>query len=275
MSEVKVTKKDIQEARKPDVVLESATTLFDWLLARRTLVLGALGGVVVLVGVVSLVQSQSAKSEQELGAQLSKAVELSGRPVIEHKDGDTVPPDDKSFPSKEAKQKATREALTALVASEPKSEAGKSAAVKLAQLDLEAGKTDEAIAGFQKYLSENPAGGLQLFVLESLGYAYEAKNSLVEAADTFTRLGAAGAPGRALYHKARLAEKAGNKAEAKKLYAQVVSDYDKEVVAGDARTRLELIDAPPAGTGALEAPPPVVPAVDKKGKKVAPAKKTR
>ena len=148
-------------------------------------------------------------------------------------------------------------------------ETGRAANLRLAHLRLDEGKTDEAIAGYAKYLSGETDGGLRLFVLESLGYAYEKKGDVAKAAETFQKLAEAGAPGRALYHKARLAESAGKKDDAKKLYEQVVKEFEKDVVASDARTRLELIDAPPPGTGALEAPPPAPEAAGKGGKKPA------
>lgn len=267
MADVTVTKKDIQEAKRPDAVLEGATSVYDWLVAKRNLVIGALIALLLIIAGVSFAQASSENKKREVGAKLASALELAQRPVVENKEGVTPPADGKSFPTEEAKSAAVDKALTDIVQQHSGTEAARTAELTLADRRLSAGKTDEAIAGYEKYLGEVGTGGLRLFAIESLGYAYEAKGDTAKAESTFARLGDEGALGLATFHKARLTEKAGKKDEAKKLYEQIAKDYSTENVANEARTRLELIDVPPAGTGELKAVEPAPPEEPKKGKK--------
>lgn len=246
MSDTKIRKKDIQEARRPDAVLVGATGVFDWIVERRNLLLGVLGAVVVVVAVASFISAQNEEKKQETGAKLAQAMTLVSRPVI---DGSTSKD---SFPSVEAKQTAVQAALEGVKQDAPDSPAALSAGVVLARLELDAGQPDAAIAKLENYLANVKSGGLRLFATETLGYAFEAKGDLDKAASTFAALKNEGAPGRALFHEARLAQNEGNKDEARKLYAQVVAEFDKEPVAAEARSRLELLDLPPAGQGAFE-----------------------
>jgi hypothetical protein len=272
---VKVTKKDIQEAKSPDVVLEGATSVYDWLVERRNIVIGALVALLVVAAIATFASSSSEAKAHEAGGKLAQALELANRPVVEVKEGAT--PAEKTFPTKAAKLEAVEKALNEITTQYAGSEAARTASLQLADVKLEAGKADEAIAGYEKYLADAPAGGLRLFATESLGYAYEAKGDLAKAEQSFDKLNGEGAPGLALFHKARLAEKAGKKDEAKKLYEQVAKDYPGEQVANDASTRLELMDVPPAGAGALTAPEPApveeAPKGKKKPGKTAPAPK--
>jgi TolA-binding protein len=276
LTDVKVTKKDIQEAKKPDAVLEGATSVFDWLYEKRMLAGGVLVALLVVVGVASVVTAQSRTKKHDTGAKLSEAVELESRPVVEKKaeaPATETASDTKSFPSKAEKAKAVEAALTAIVKDHPGSGAARAAELQLAHAQYEAGKYDDAIQGYETYLKEGDEGDLRLFALEGLGYAYEAKGDAVKAGEAFAKLADAGAPGRALFHKARMLEKQGKKDEAKKAYEDVIATYEKDIVAGDARARLELLSLPPAGTGTIEAPAaPVEPAKDLKKPAKAPKK---
>lgn len=254
----KIRKKDIQAAKAPDAVLVNATSLFEWIVQRRYLLLGALAVIIVVVSVASFVGGQKDDKRQDVGAKLSAAMALTSRPVIEGATGKDT------FPSAEAKSKAVQAELEAVLKEGANTPAAEAASLALARLDLEAGQTDAAIAKFEAYLGSVKKGGLRLFALEGLGYAYEAKGDKAKASSTFAELKDAGAPALALYHQARMAQESGNKDEARKLFEQVVADYDKEPVAGDARARLELLDVPPAGQGAFEKAEPVEAPVEKK-----------
>lgn len=247
MSE-KIRKKDIQAAKRPDAVLVNATSLFEWIVERRFALLGALAVVVVAVAVASFVGGRKDEARQEIGAKLSAAMELAGRPVIEGATGKDT------FPSAEAKANAVKAELESVLKDGGSTPAAESATVALARLDVEAGRADAAIEKFETYLGNVKSGGLRLFALEGLGYAYESKGDKTKAASTFARLKDVGAPALALYHQARIAQESGDKNEARKLYEQVVAEYDQELIAGEARSRLELLDLPPAGQGAFEKP---------------------
>jgi TolA-binding protein len=255
VSEVKIRKKDIQEARQPDVVLEGATSAYDWIVERRNVVGAVLGGVLVLVAVASVVGSQSEASRREAGARFAAAVTNLSKPVVEKSGDAAATTDDKSFPSKEAKQKAVREGLEAVTKASAGSDAAVAASLALARESLDSGKYAEAAAAYAAYLAAHPDGDLAIFAAEGLGYAHEGKEEFDKAQAAFDKLGTLGAAGRAAFHKARLLEKQGKKDEARKAYEAVATGYEKESVAAEARARIELMDMPPPGVGALEAAP--------------------
>ncbi len=269
VAEVKITKKDLQEARRPDAVLEGASSLFDWLLERKNIILGAVIGVCVLIGIVSAVQSSSESKSEAVGSKLSSAIELTERQVTAPGATDKDKTKKDQFATKEEKAKAVSEAFDNFAKDNAGSTAGNTAALKLAELRLHDGKFDEA-AGFAEKAAANK--DLDMFAYESLGYAYEGKGDTAKATEAFKKMADAGAPALALYHQARLTEKAGNKEEARKLYEKVVADFDKDSISGDAKARLDLLNLPPPGVGAIEPPPaaPEAPAkAPKKGAKPA------
>ncbi len=263
MAAVKVRKKDIQQAKRPDALLASASSVFDWLLKRRTMVLSALAAALALFAVGAYLSSRSKAHARVVGAELSSAIELSTRPV---KGSPNAAEAKKTFPTDAAKEQAVSDALGKIEKAHPHSAAGHVAALALAHEAYEAGKYDDAIRDYQTYL-KGGEGDLQLFADEGLGYAYEAKQDYPKALDAFGKLAALGLPGRAEYHKARLLQEEGKLDDARKAFEDVVASYGKEVVASDARSRLDLLNLPPPGQGGFE--PPAAPATpapaEKKG----------
>ena len=253
MSEIKVTKKDIQEAKRPDAVLEASTSAYDWLVERRSAVLGGLVAVLVLIGVVSLVRANSESKGREAGAELSRAVELKARPVVEGSAGAEKKADaEKSFPSRDARSAAVEGALAAVAKARVGTPAARLSGLLQAQVALEAGKADEAIAGLRAFVDSGDAFGLSVAVNEALGYAYEAKKDWAQAQAAFEK---AGTPARVAFHKARLLEAQGKKDEARAAYGAIAEGSPTDPVSVDARVRLELLDMPAAGTGAFEPAP--------------------
>jgi tetratricopeptide (TPR) repeat protein len=128
-------------------------------------------------------------------------------------------------------------------------------------LDLQ--RADDAIAVYTKLLSDGDLEGrLRYLVLEGLGYGYEAKGDLDRAASTFARLGdeagkdrdkdrgkpavAGTATGfyqdRALYHKARIADVKGDRAEAVRLYREVLEKAPTTSLRDDISNRLAVLE---------------------------------
>lgn len=251
---IRVTKKDIQAAKAPDAVLEGATSVFDWLVERRNIVLAALAALLVAVVAMSMVSASRAEKQQEIGGKLSSAVALANRPVTEG-----TPTGETSFATAAEKRKAVEEAFGAIVRDHPGTEAARTATLKLAVYQLQDGRAAEAIAGLEQYLQGGASADLKLFAVENLGYAYEAKGDLAKAAETFQQLAEAGAPARAVFHQGRIAELKGDKAEARKQYERVVAEFGAEPVAGDARVRLELLALAPPDQPGFTAPTPAPP----------------
>jgi tetratricopeptide (TPR) repeat protein len=265
LAEVKVRKKDIQEARRPDAVLTGAASIFDWLYERRMGLIAGFGGLLVIVGIASFVRASSSAKDEAIGAKLSEAVDLPLRPVNEkaEKGADDEESKVDTFATKEAKKTAVNDGFQKLVDEHGNTTVGLSAALNLAQVRFSEGKYDEAVTLAQKYLDHPDGTGLSLFAYEILGESYAAKKDWAKADETFKKISETGAPGVALFFQARLLEQQGKKDEARKLYQQVTTDYEKDSVAGDARARLDLIDMPAPGVGALVEPAePAAPAVE-------------
>ncbi len=254
---MKVRKKDIQAARRPDAVLEGGLSLFDWLWDRRNLVFGLLLAVVGGIIVWSLIASHMDSKKEVVGAKLSEAADISMRTVEEKPatpgaaDDETKP---ETFPNKADKAKALNDALTGLADKSSDTPAGLAASLDLARVRFSEGKWDEAISLAQKYLDHPDTTGLAVFAHEIQGDAYAAKKQWTEADEAFKKMADDGAPARSLFNEARLLDMQGKKDEARKSYEKVIADYEKESAAADARVRLDLLDLPPAGTGALAAP---------------------
>lgn len=232
---IRIRKKDIQDAKRPDAVLERATSLYDWLVERRKPLLTLLGLVGLALIITSYVSSSSAERSREVGGELSKAVVVAARPVFEGSSSDDA------FPSAQARAEAVQEAYEGVTKTGAGTRAARTAQFGLAFAHLEQGRFDEAIAGFEAYLKGNNSQDLRAFAWEGLGQAQEAKGDLDAARSAFAKLEAVGAPGLALFHQARLAEQAGERDRARELYEQIVAEYELESVATDAKVRLELL----------------------------------
>ncbi len=262
MAELTIRKKDIQDAKKPDAVLEGATSLFDTLLEKRSQVIGGLAAVLAVVAVWSFVGSRSAKAAHEAGAKLSAALALEAKPVKapakdKAEEGES---DADTFPTKEDKAKAVEAALAPLA--KGSDAAARGASLALAQRAYDAGRYDDALAGFEAAAKGD--GALALPAFEGRGYAFEAKGDFAKAGESFAKLKEFGAEGRAQFHAARLLEKQGKKDEARKAYETVAEKFENDAVASEARARIDLLDLPAAGVGTLAAPAPVETAPAKK-----------
>lgn len=255
------TRKEIKDLRKPDEFLVLTARAGEWLKANVKLVAGAGVAVILIIALVTAIRaSQQAKEEAGDNA-LATALDLLQRPVVESKD-DKAPKDPKAeakdyFPSDEAKRAAVFDALEKVRKEHAGSAAAATATFKLAQAKGDAKDAAGAAALYEEYLKLVPAGSpLVPFAIEGLGYAQEGAGKLDDAAKTFDRLGAEGGdPALAAFHHARLLAVQGKRAEAKKAFEQVATDYAKEPIAGEAWTRAELL-APPPYAASQSTPPP-------------------
>ena len=117
---------------------------------------------------------------------------------------------------------------------------------------LDLGRVDEAQAVYEKLLGGKLDGRLRFLAREGLGYAYERRGKLSEAATTFGKLGnekggdAAGLgdfyKDRARYHEARLAEVQGNPGEAARIYHEVVDKNPNTSLREEIWNRLALLE---------------------------------
>jgi tetratricopeptide (TPR) repeat protein len=254
LAEVRVRKKDIQAAKRPDAVLESAGSIFGWMAENWRPVAFVSGAILLAILVVSFVRGSRHAKEVALGSQLAEAVDMTSRSVDEKPPAEEDDTKLESFPSKAEKEKSVNEALTKVSEKEPGSAAALSAGLDLAQIRFSEGKFDDAISLAQKYLDHPDGAALDMFADEILGDSYEAKGDFAKADEAFKKMGEAGAPGPALFAQARLLDRQGKKDEARKLYEKVNTDYEKDPIAAKARTALDLMNLPLPGTGALAKP---------------------
>jgi TolA-binding protein len=257
VAEVKVRKKDLQAARRPDAVLSSAGSIFDWLWERHVVIFGALVALLVGTGGYTLVMNTLDSKRSAVGVKLSEAADISMRSVVEKpsdEDKDQKGEKPETFTSKAEKTKALNDALTGLVDQNAGTPQAAAAALDLAAVRLSEGKYDEAISLSQKFLDHADGTALVVFANEIQGDAYAAKKDYAKADDSYKKIADAGSPAVAAYNHARLLDVQGKKDEARKAYELVIKDYEKDAVGAEARARIDLLDLPPAGTGALEKP---------------------
>jgi len=113
---------------------------------------------------------------------------------------------------------------------------------------LDLGRLDEAQAVYEKLVGGKLDARLRFLAREGLGYTYERKGKLAEAATTFGKLGG-DADGlgdfykdRARYHEARLAELQGNPGEAARIYHEVLDKHPTTSLREEISNRLALLE---------------------------------
>jgi len=249
-------KLDRKELKKPDEFQVVAGKAMAWVMAHQKPVLaGVIALAVAIVGTWAA-SAYVASRERKAGAELAAALELSSRPLASEAQGQAGV---ETFPSREARQKATLEALEKVRADYPRSTAAETAQAQIGFLQLKGGDAKAAQAALQDFLDHaSRSHPLRPPAQESLGYALEAQGKLDEAAGAFAALARDGAPERAAFQEARIALLAG-KPEAKQQLEQVGKEYPKEPVALEANMRLELASLPPARAAAPEQPPKAAP----------------
>ena len=114
---------------------------------------------------------------------------------------------------------------------------------------LQAGRFDDAAAAYQAALASKLSGRLKFLAHEGLGYAAEGKGDLDKALAAFALLtdDAKDFEGfyrdRAVYHKARLTERKGDRPGAVKLYKEVLEKNPDTALHDEISDRLALLEA--------------------------------
>lgn len=124
---------------------------------------------------------------------------------------------------------------------------GEALLMKGAEL-LAGARYDEAIAAYQAALAAKLDPRLAFLAHEGLGYAHEGKRDWDRALAAFSALGADAAVAegfyqdRALYQKARITERKGDRASAAKLYAEILKKVPDTTLKGQITDRLALLE---------------------------------
>ena len=254
-----------------DEFINKTSSFLDWAYERRR-ALGVLIAVVLVAAVAGIFASRYFEGEAAGESKLiASGLEAEIAPVVvPEKDDDDVPtpePEDDMLTFDSVKARATEalkrwsEATSQTKDLKGLAELGKAGAL----LDL--GEYDKAIDAYKAFLTSKSSGVeiLKVQAVEGLGYALEAAGKDTEAKAEFEKLkqGSSGEIKKMVtYQLARLAEKSEDKDGAKKLYKEVLENYNEtnkpnrfDVIFVQARTRLLTLDPKaevpelPSGTG--------------------------
>jgi tetratricopeptide (TPR) repeat protein len=238
-----------KELKQPDQFVgfwtRVSNSVGEWAAARkRALVIGLFAAATVIGGSIIISQVHESRA-QKAGAALDRVRRISTAELVPAgapaKD-DGVP----HFPTEKARLEG---ALAALDASfSPRAPLYAEAMLVRGGLLLDLERTDEAIAAYEALLNDKLDKRLTFLAREGLGYAYERKGKMSEATATFGKLGdAASGLGdfyrdRALYHQARLAEIAGNRADATRIYQEVLDKNPTTSLRDEITNRLAVLE---------------------------------
>jgi tetratricopeptide (TPR) repeat protein len=112
---------------------------------------------------------------------------------------------------------------------------------------LDLGRADEAAAAYDKLLGGRLDARLKFLAREGLGYALERQGKLPEAQAAFAKLSEESPAGgfyqdRAQYHQARLAELRGNRADAIRIYKEVLEKNPNTSLKDEVANRLATLE---------------------------------
>jgi tetratricopeptide (TPR) repeat protein len=257
-----------KELEAPDEFQKQASKGLDYLRERRRGITVAIGAVVGLALVGVLVWEFQRRAYAKSGWALSRAVDVTTRPV--EKEGTPPIPERPTgleplphFSTKEEKLSKVAETWREIA------EDGSGAAATTARLGeasalFEQGKYDEAAAAYRAFLAEGSDVPAAVAVAhEGLGYSLEAKGDIAGAVAAFGELAKPDPKGFyadvGRYHVARLKEAQGQKDQAITEYKAILADFPtgKSLIADSVKQRLRALGVEPPPQAAPPAPEPL------------------
>jgi tetratricopeptide (TPR) repeat protein len=210
----------------------------------RALVIGVTTLATVVVGSIVITQISERRAARS-GEALDRVRRIATADLVVA----GAPPKDDGVPHYSTEKERLEGALAALDGAFSSSVPLKAEAMLVrGGLLLDLDRADEAASVYEKLLSDKLDARLQFMAREGLGYAYERKGKMTEAQAVFAKLGD-GASGlgdfykdRALYHKARLAEVAGNHADAARIYQEVLDKNPTTSLRDEITNRLAVLE---------------------------------
>jgi tetratricopeptide (TPR) repeat protein len=233
-NEETLTRRDL---KTPDKFQESATRAVNWMTANKKAarMLGLALLAVVAAGLVAGIASgRRADRAGALAYEVLRAVGAQVSAVPSGK-GDTT------FATDAERQRAVIAEADRTLAEYPSTPSGRLALLMKADAQYRLGETDAAIAGYERYLAEVPAGGaLRFGALQGIALALEAKGKLDEASTAWDRAGreAPAFADRAELERARVLRAAGKADEARKLLDGFETRHKGTELAAEAAERL-------------------------------------
>jgi len=220
----------------------------------RAVALGAGALAVVIVATVAFTQVRARRAEH--ASQSLARVDRIATADLLPADGTAPAVNEDDVPrfktDKERLEGALKE-LDAFIAANPGSGLRAEALLHRGSYLLGLQRYDDAVVAYTQLLGGSLEPSLRFLAQEGLGYAFEARGDLDKAADAFARLGdlaskdSGKAEGfyldRALYHKARIAEIKGNRADAAKLYREVLDKAPGTSLRDEISNRLAVLES--------------------------------
>jgi tetratricopeptide (TPR) repeat protein len=249
---------DRKELKKPDQFV-TFWTRFSAEAARvlasrgKAVAVGAAALAVVIVSMVAFTQVRARHAEH--ASQALARVDRIATADLLPADSATPVKDDgvPHFKTDKERLEGALKELDAFIAANPRSGLRAEALLHRGSYLIGLQRFDEAVATYQQLLGSDLEPALRFLAQEGLGYAFEAKGELDKAADAFTRLadlaGKDSSKGegfyqdRALYHKARIAEIKGNRADAAKLYREVLDKAPTTSLRDEISNRLAVLES--------------------------------
>jgi tetratricopeptide (TPR) repeat protein len=240
-----------RELKQPDAFQRAGADARDWLVERQTLVLLAVGVLLVgglLVGLFTYFSSRGeAKAAQELGAVL----EILERPVVPTPEGTQATPpvgENPPFRTTQEQDQALVKALTDFRANHKGTPSAATAALTLGKAEYRLGNLDNALANFSEYLKAAPQNDpLRAAALEGQGYAFEAQQKYDQALGSFEEMskvdGGGYLEGMGQYHRARILIQQGKKDDAATVLVKIPVDHPNSAASRLATERTSLLAA--------------------------------
>ena len=174
----KIRKKDL---KKPDEFITLSSRVITWSRDNMRFVLGALGGVALIIVIVAGVFAFRAQKEARARALYGEAIALY--------------PEAPSGKDAAGAYKAVAAKLEEVKNRYGSTSTGTNAFVDLGNVYFQIGEYDQAISCYLDFLGRTDSrNALSSLVLESLGETYEAKGSYEDALEVYQRLAQKGAP---------------------------------------------------------------------------------
>jgi len=213
--------------KEPDEILTTTARLFQFAVRYRYPLLGGLAGLILVVLVVTAVRYHSFAREGESYASLQSAWQQ----YQERRQTDDPA----------AAYAAVQSEFETLLDRYAGTTGAKYATLVFADISLDAGKTDRAIALYQKALDDLQAPAIRNRVLNGLAYAYEAQGDLPAAIRHFEQILAGSTSAfkaEARYNLGRLLADLGRTAESRTAFETLLAENPDSLYAGMIRERL-------------------------------------
>jgi tetratricopeptide (TPR) repeat protein len=240
-----------RELKQPDAFQRAGADARDWLAERQTLVLLAVG--VLLVGglLVALFNYFSSRGEAKAAQELGAVLEILERPVVPTPEGTQATPpvgENPPFRTSQEQDQALAKALSDFRANHKGTPSATTAALTLGKAEYRLGNLDNALANFAEYLKAAPQNDpMRAAALEGQGYAYEAQQKYDQALGSFEEMskvdGGGYLEGMGQYHRARILILQGKKDDAASVLVKIPVDHPNSAASRLATERTSLLAA--------------------------------